>query len=167
MPRANVPEGPPPAGLRRTADRRRQRLVLVVRARARFRQPRGVRPALPQPSGQRLSLSEPQPARGAVAAHSAHGGERRARPAQRADSAGDRRRSHFVFRMDGRRALSRGRALRLHARQEVPGARGVLRQRRRESLSARGFSPRLRADHFGNGSASEHLGGRSGANPAR
>ena len=45
---------PRQAGVRGTADRRGQRLVLVVRAGARFRQPSGVRPAFPQPSGQRL-----------------------------------------------------------------------------------------------------------------
>jgi alpha-amylase/alpha-mannosidase (GH57 family) len=94
---------------------------------------------------------------------SARGRERRARPAQRTDSAGHRRRSHFVFRMAGRRLVSRGRALRLHARQEVSGARSVLRQRRRQPVSAGGLSPRLGTDHFGNGSAPEYLGGRPGA----
>ena len=66
----------------------------------------------------------------------------------------------FLLRVARRGSLSRGRALRLHARQEVSGARGVLRQRRLESLSARGFSPRLRADHFGDGSAHKCRGGR-------
>ena len=64
--------GAAPAGVRRTADRRRQRLVLVVRPGARFRQPRGVRPALSQPPGQRLPLPEPDAARGALAADPAH-----------------------------------------------------------------------------------------------
>ena len=45
------------AGIRGTADRRGQRLVLVVRAGARFGQPRRVRPAVSQPPGQRLPRS--------------------------------------------------------------------------------------------------------------
>src|ERR1019366_2302614 len=65
--------------------------------------------------------------------------------------------------MAGRRLVSRGGALRLHARQEVSGARGVLRQRCPKPVSPGGFSPRLRADHFGDGGASEHHGGRPGA----
>ena len=44
------------------AHRRRQRLELVVRPRARFGQPPGVRSALPQPPRQRLPLSEPDAA---------------------------------------------------------------------------------------------------------
>ena len=83
MPRGNVPRRAAAHGLRRTADRRGQRLVLVVRPGARFGQPRGVRPALSQPPGQRLPLPEPDAARGAVAADSAHGGARRARGAHR------------------------------------------------------------------------------------
>ncbi len=46
----DVPESAPQTGLRRTADRRRQRLELVVWARARLRQSAGVRPALSRSS---------------------------------------------------------------------------------------------------------------------
>ena len=56
------------AGVRRTADRRRQRLVLVVWAGARFGQSRRIRPALSQPSGQCLSRAPSGAAGGALAA---------------------------------------------------------------------------------------------------
>ena len=69
----------------RAADRRGQRLVLVVRAGARFRQPGGIRPAVSQPPGQRLPLPESDTARGALAAHSADDGAGDARGALRAD----------------------------------------------------------------------------------
>ena len=107
------PKSGAPHGLRGTADRRRQRLVLVVRPGARFRQPRGVRPALSQPPGQRLPFPESGAARGAVAAHSAGRDYRMTLiEAQRSHHAGDRRRSDFIFRMDGRRHVPRGRAAR-------------------------------------------------------
>ena len=137
-------DDPSPAnGVGRTADRRGQRLVLVVRPGARFRQPPRVRPALPQPPGQRLPLSEPDAARGVVAAHSAHLGAGRAHRALGAHHSGDRWRRYLVFRMAGRRHLSRGRALGLDARQEIPGEGSAIRNRRFEFLSAHRFPRRL------------------------
>ena len=94
---AQVPDGRAQTGLRRAADRRRQRLVLVVRPRTRFRQSRGIRSALPQPPSQRLSFSESQSARGAITSHFAHGGECRAHPTQRTDSTHYRWRSDFLL----------------------------------------------------------------------
>ena len=77
-----------------------QRLVLVVRPGARLRQPHRVRPALSQPSGERVPVPGPDSARGAVAADSAGGGAGSARRAVRRDPAGHRRRSDIVLRMD-------------------------------------------------------------------
>ena len=51
----------PPAGARRTADRRRQRLVLVVWPRASLREPARVRRALPPAPGQRLPRAPAAP----------------------------------------------------------------------------------------------------------
>ena len=49
-----IPEDREEACVRRTADRRRQRLELVVRSGARFGEPSGVRPAIPRSPGQRV-----------------------------------------------------------------------------------------------------------------
>ena len=116
------PGGAAAAGVRRTADRRGQRLVLVVRAGARFRQPRRVRPALSQPSGERLPLSESDAARGAVAADSASRRAGSPRRALRRRSGRDRWRGDLVLRVAGRRASTASTSGRVDARQEVSGA---------------------------------------------
>ena len=158
---AGVPEDAAAAGSGGAADRGRQRLVLVVRAGTPFGQPRGIRPALSQPPRQRLPFSESHAAGGAFAAHPADGAAGGARRAIGAGHAGDRWPGDLVLRMDRRGNLSRGRALRLDARQDIPGEGSAFRQRRRELLSARGFPRGMRAGTGAHGSASD------GANAGR
>ena len=158
------PGGAAAAGVRGTADRRGQRLVLVVRAGARFGQPRRVRPALSQPSGECLPLPGPDAARGAVAADSADRGAGGARRAVRADPAGDRWRGDLVLRVAGRGQLSRGRAVAGRCTGRSSWCSEVhVRQRRRELLPAARFPPGARAGARRDGGADHRaIGGRRG-----
>ena len=60
-------------------------------------------------------------------------------PPTGADTPHHRWRGDVVLRVAGRRQLQGGRTLGLDAREEVPGARGPVRQRRRELVPARGL----------------------------
>ena len=91
-------------------------------------EPRGIRPTVPQPSGECVSFSEPGAAGGTLAAHSEDVHAGCARVSHGRDTSHDRRRGDVVLRMAGRRTIPGGRALGFDARQEVSGEPGAVRQ---------------------------------------